>query len=206
MDGLKVLDPEWPIKEADVWRSRAVISSFSSFDRSRASRAWAAHLPPGDKRLFSEAQLPEPARPSVMSQHLKSRTRQARGPTATALPSSTTWFFHPSTSTHNMHSGTVILSRQHCGPIVTISQPDDAGLKPAHQPLKTCPAPDPGAGVGLSGAPPTETGPIGLGSRETFLVDNGSFARLPPKIGLDHGLIGLMPGYRLSLLACAASL
>jgi hypothetical protein len=27
-----------------------------------------------------------------------------------------------------------------------------------------------------------------------------------PKIGLDHGLIELMPGYHLSLLACAASL
>ena len=27
----------------------------------------------------------------------------------------------------------------------------------------------------------------------------------PPKIGLDHGLIGLMPSYRLSRLACAAS-
>jgi hypothetical protein len=38
---------------------------------------------------------------------------------------------------------------------------------PAHQAPKTYP----GAGAGLSGAPPTETGPIGLGSRETFLVD-----------------------------------
>ena len=30
---------------------------------------------------------------------------------------------------------------------------------------------DPGAGAGLNGAPPTETGPIGLGNREGFFCD-----------------------------------
>lgn len=37
---------------------------------------------------------------------------------------------------------------------------------------KTYPAPDPGVGAGLSGAPPTETGPTGLlSSRDVFLRD-----------------------------------
>ena len=36
---------------------------------------------------------------------------------------------------------------------------------------KTYPAPDADAGAGLSGAPPTETGPKGLGSRDVFLRD-----------------------------------
>jgi hypothetical protein len=41
-----------------------------------------------------------------------------------------------------------------------------------HQPPKAYPAPDPGAGAGFTGAPPTETGPSGLlGSRDVFLRD-----------------------------------
>jgi hypothetical protein len=36
--------------------------------------------------LLSEAQVPQPARPSVMSQQLKSCTPQARGSIAAALP------------------------------------------------------------------------------------------------------------------------
>src|SRR6202007_1221671 len=36
---------------------------------------------------------------------------------------------------------------------------------------KTYPAPDSGAGAGLRGAPPTETGPKGLGNRDAFLRD-----------------------------------
>ena len=90
-----------------------------------AFRASAANLLPGDKRLFSEAPVPQPARPSEMSRQLKSRTRQARGPTAAAQPQPTMWFFRPSTSTLDKHSETVILFRQHCGPIVTFSRPAD---------------------------------------------------------------------------------
>jgi hypothetical protein len=56
-----------------------------------------------------------------MSQQVKLRTRQARGPTAAAPPSPTTWFFYPSTSTLNLHSETVIQFRQHCGPIVPLA-------------------------------------------------------------------------------------
>ena len=33
------------------------------------------------------------------------------------------------------------------------------------------PAPEPGTGAGLSGAPPTETGPKGLGGGETIFRD-----------------------------------
>src|ERR1700732_1564375 len=60
---------------------------------SQASRAWAADLVPGDKRLVSEPQFPQPA------QQLKSHSLQARGPTAAALPLPATRFFDPSTST-----------------------------------------------------------------------------------------------------------
>jgi hypothetical protein len=40
-----------------------------------------------------------------------------------------------------MHFWTVILFRQHCGPIVTISQPDDAGLSPRISRRKPVPRP-----------------------------------------------------------------
>jgi hypothetical protein len=65
---------------------RSVLSGASTVRRPswQASRASTADLLPGDKRLFSEAQVPQPARPSVMSQQLKSCTRQARGSTAAA--------------------------------------------------------------------------------------------------------------------------
>src|SRR5450755_152447 len=67
---------------------RSVLSRASTVRRPswQASRASAADLLPGDKHFFSEAQLPQPARPSVMSQQLKSCTRQARGSTAAVLP------------------------------------------------------------------------------------------------------------------------
>jgi hypothetical protein len=58
--------------------------------------------------------VPQRARPLAVSQ-LKSCTRQARGSTAAALWQPTMWFFHPSTSTLNLHSETVILFRQIAG-------------------------------------------------------------------------------------------
>jgi len=39
------------------------------------------------------------------------------------------------------------------------------------QGTESYPAPEPGAGAGLSGVPPTETGPKGLGSGETIFRD-----------------------------------
>jgi len=54
------------------------------------------------------------------------------------------------------------------GPIVTIGLPDGAASKPRAS-AKTYPAPHPGAGAGLSGAPLTETGPAGLGNRDVLL-------------------------------------
>ena len=51
--------------------------------------------------------------------------------------------------------------------ILRLATPDRSPL-----PRRTYPSPDPGAGVGYSGAPPTETGPTGLlGSRDVFLRD-----------------------------------
>jgi hypothetical protein len=49
--------------------------------------------------LLSEAPVPRPARPSVMSRHLKSRTRQAQGSTAAALPQRAPISFAHSTHT-----------------------------------------------------------------------------------------------------------
>jgi hypothetical protein len=122
------LRPLWLYHQTPGDRARRSVLSGASTARRQswqASRASAADLPSGDKRLFSEAPALPPARPSVMSQQLRSRTRQARGPTAAAQPQPTMWFFRPSTSTLNMHSETVILFRQHCGPIVTFSRPAD---------------------------------------------------------------------------------
>src|SRR3981189_51666 len=70
---------------------RSVLSEASTVRRVswRAFRASAADLLPGDKRLLAEEPGPQPARPSVMSQQLKSRIRQARGSTAAALPQQT---------------------------------------------------------------------------------------------------------------------
>jgi hypothetical protein len=48
----------------------------------RAFRAAMADLRPEDRRLFSEALVPQPARPSVMNQR-KLHSRRARGSTAT---------------------------------------------------------------------------------------------------------------------------
>jgi hypothetical protein len=52
------------------------------------------------------------------------------------------------------------LSGEHCGPIMTI-----AGR--ASNAIETYPAP----GAAANGAPPTETGPTGSGSRDDFLRD-----------------------------------
>jgi len=91
-----------------IARGDPVLSEASTVRRVswRAFRASAADLLPGDKRLFSEAPVPQPARPSVMSQQLKSRTRQARGSTAAALLQQTPIsFVH---STHTQHPWMVV--------------------------------------------------------------------------------------------------
>src|ERR1700704_2254339 len=80
--------PFWLYRQTPGDRARRSVPSEASTVRRvswRAFRASAADLLPGDKRLFSAAPPPQPARPSVMSQQLKSRTRQARGSTAAAL-------------------------------------------------------------------------------------------------------------------------
>ena len=86
--------PLWLYHQAPGDRARRSVLSRASTVRRlswQASRASAADLLPGDKRLFSEAQVPQPARPSVMSQQLKSCTRQARGSTAAARPQLVLW-------------------------------------------------------------------------------------------------------------------
>ncbi len=67
---------------------RSVLSGASTVRRVswRAFRAPAAGLLPGDKRLFSEAPVPRPARPSAMSHRWKSHSRRAKGSTTTAPP------------------------------------------------------------------------------------------------------------------------
>jgi hypothetical protein len=74
--------PQWlyPLAPGDRAR-RSVLSEASTVRRVswQAFRASAADLLGGNKRLFSEATVPQPARPSVMSQQLKLRTRQASG-------------------------------------------------------------------------------------------------------------------------------
>jgi len=68
------------------------------------------------------------------------------------------------------HIGPLRLSKRHAQITVRALHPHARHRSPLHQPPKTCPAPD--AGVGFSGAPPIETGPIGLsGSRDVFLRD-----------------------------------
>src|SRR5439155_10506537 len=72
----------------------------------RVFRAAAADLLAGDKRLYEAAPAPpHPARPSVMSQQLKSHSRQARGSTTEALPQQALSFAH---STHTQHSWMVV--------------------------------------------------------------------------------------------------
>jgi hypothetical protein len=87
---------------------RSVLSEPSTVRRVswRAFRASAADLLPGDKRLFSEAPVPQPARPSVMSQQLKSHSRRARGSTTSALPPQATLSF--ARSTHTQHPWMVV--------------------------------------------------------------------------------------------------
>ena len=99
--------PFWLYRQTPGDRARrSVLSEASTVRRVswRAFRASAADLLPGDKRLFSAA--PQPARPSVMSQQLKSRTRQARGSTAAALPQQTPLSF--AHSTHTQHPWMVV--------------------------------------------------------------------------------------------------
>jgi len=83
---------------------RSVLSEASTVRRVswRAFRASAADLPPGDKRLYEAAPAPsQPARPSVMSQQLKSHSRQARGSTTEALPQQAPLSFAHSTRTQH---------------------------------------------------------------------------------------------------------
>jgi hypothetical protein len=82
---------------------RSILSEASCVHQAswRASRASAADLLLGDRRLFSGGPVPQPARPSVMSQPLKSRTRQARGPTAPLLPQPAPFSFAHSTRTQH---------------------------------------------------------------------------------------------------------
>jgi hypothetical protein len=94
--------PLWLYRQAPGDRARrSVLSEASTVRRVswRALRASVADLLPGYKRFFSEAPAPQPARPSVMSQQLKSRTRQVRGSTAAALPQQT-----PISFGHSIHT------------------------------------------------------------------------------------------------------
>ena len=87
---------------------RSVLSEASTVRRVswRVFRAAAADLLAGDKRLYEAAPVPpHPARPSVMSQQLKSHSRQARGSTTEALPQQALSFAH---STHTQHSWMVV--------------------------------------------------------------------------------------------------
>jgi hypothetical protein len=85
---------------------RSVLSEASTVRRVswRAFRASAADLLPGDKRLYEAA--PQPARPSVMSQQLKSHSRQARGSTTEAFPQQAPLSF--AHSTHTQHPWIVV--------------------------------------------------------------------------------------------------
>jgi hypothetical protein len=83
---------------------RSVLSEASTVRRVswRAFRAAAADLLAGDKRLYEAAPAPpQPARPSMMSQQLKSHSRQARGSTTEALPQQAPLSFAHSTHTQN---------------------------------------------------------------------------------------------------------
>ena len=64
------------------------------------------------------------------------------------------------------------------------------------------PAPEPGAGAGLSGAPPTETGPKGLGSGEIIFRDVRTRARV-----FECGMLEVVKGVTAlcRASACAAS-
>jgi hypothetical protein len=95
--------PLWLYRQTPGDRARrSVLFEASTVRRGswRAGRA-SADLPPGDKRSLSEAPVSQPARPSVMSQPLKSHTRQARGSTAAALPRRTPISFAHSTDTQH---------------------------------------------------------------------------------------------------------
>jgi hypothetical protein len=65
------------------------------------------------------------------------------------------------------------------------------------------PAPEPGAGAGLSGAPPTETGPTGLGSGEIILRDGPTTRARVFGCGMLEVVNGVTALCRAS--ACAAS-
>jgi hypothetical protein len=65
------------------------------------------------------------------------------------------------------------------------------------------PAPDPGAGAGLSGAPPTETGPTGLGSEEIIFRDVPTTRARVFECGMLEVVNGVTALCRAS--ACAAS-
>ena len=88
---------------------RSVLSEASTVRRVswRVFRAAAADLLAGDKRLYEAAPAPpHPARPSVMSQQLKSHSRQARGSTTEALPQQAPLSF--AHSTHTQHPWMVV--------------------------------------------------------------------------------------------------
>src|ERR1700682_4098134 len=65
------------------------------------------------------------------------------------------------------------------------------------------PAPEPGAGAGLSGAPPTETGPTGLGSGEIIFSDARTARARVFECGMLEVVNGVTALCRAS--ACAAS-
>jgi hypothetical protein len=93
--------PFWLYRQMPGDRARrSVLFEVSSVRRGswQAYRA-SADLLPGDRRLLSEAPASQPARPSVMSRPWKSRTRQAIGSTAAALPLRTPISFAHSTHT-----------------------------------------------------------------------------------------------------------
>jgi len=93
--------PVWFYRQMPGDRARrSVLFEASSVRRGswQAYRA-SADLLPGDRRLLSEAPASQPARPSVMSRPWKSRTRQAIGWTAAALPRRTPISFAHSTHT-----------------------------------------------------------------------------------------------------------
>lgn len=74
-------------------------------------------------------------------------------------------------------------------------------LPPNPRLTESYPAPDPGAGAGLSGAPPTETGPTGLGSRGVFFRD----APMTRARAFECGMLEVVITAFCRASACAAS-
>jgi hypothetical protein len=79
---------------------------------------------------------------------------------------------------------------------------DEIDGKTRHR-TESYPAPEPGAGAGLSGAPPTETGPTGLGSGGVIFRDLPTTRARVFECGMLDVVNGVTAFCRAS--ACAAS-